>query len=273
MQVPESAEPPERGLFYRFRVAFLLIVLAGVLLYAWKDIHRRRLRTEWKRPLRVAFVVVRDGPVTAEAIAELGARVPALTARLGEEMERYRSVVQRPFEITLFGPVDGAGPPPEPPADEGLVTSARYQWKVDRWIARVDASGGFVTKGFDTRIYLHARPPLTAERKQIEGTSEQGGRTGVVSVELDASMADFTLFVATHELFHTLGASDKYALDGSVLEPDGLAEPDRSPRYPQRFAEVMARHRPLSATRSSPPSSLAELAVGATTAAEIGWRK
>jgi hypothetical protein len=268
-----STGSAKRGLFYRFRVAVLLVILAGVLLYAWKDIDRRRKRIEWTRPLLVAFVLVREGPVSREAVRALEARIPALEAHLQGEMARYGGGVNRPFEIAILGPVDGAAPPPALPDETGPLASARYQWLLHRWITRVDALGGFETKGFDARIYLQARPPVSAERVQIEGMSEQGGRTGTVRVELDTSMADFALFVATHELFHTLGATDKYAPDGSILEPDGLAEPQRAPLYPQRFAEVMARHRATRAGQSVPPASLDELAVGEKTAQEIGWQR
>jgi len=93
----------------------------------------------------------------------------------------------------------------------------------------------------------------------------------VVEVELDDSMADFALFVATHELFHTLGATDKYDASGQTLIPDGLAEPDRVPRLPQAFAEVMARNRPVEPGVEVPPESLDELSVGPATAREVGW--
>ena len=57
------------------------------------------------------------------------------------------------------------------------------------------------------------------------------------------------LFVISHELFHTLGASDKYDAAGHIMVPEGLAEPARNPVYPQRFAEIMARNRPIAADK------------------------
>jgi hypothetical protein len=82
---------------------------------------------------------------------------------------------------------------------------------------------------------------------------------------------DTALIVAAHELFHTVGAHDHYGPDGRALVPSGLAEPSRTPLYPQRSVEVMARNRPVSATDEARPLSLDELAVGETTAREIGW--
>ena len=58
-----------------------------------------------------------------------------------------------------------------------------------------------------------------------------------------------------------------------IAVPGGLAEPDLVPMYPQRYVELMARHRPLDETHSKPPKELADLRVGKETAREIGWVK
>ena len=106
----------------------------------------------------------------------------------------------------------------------------------------------------------------------VEGRGEQGGRVGVVEVELDETMADLTLIVVSHELLHTIGASDKYDAHGRALVPDRLAEPDRAPLFPQRFAEIMARNRPLDGKGNEAiPDRLDDVAVGPATAREIGW--
>jgi hypothetical protein len=94
---------------------------------------------------------------------------------------------------------------------------------------------------------------------------------GVAQADVDDGMLDFALFVAAHELFHTLGAADKYDAAGRAVFPDGFAEPEREPRYPQRGAELMARNLPLSPTSERPPESLEELWIGAATAREVGW--
>lgn len=86
-------------------------------------------------------------------------------------------------------------------------------------------------------------------------------------------MADLTLFVVAHELMHTLGAGDRYDESGRTRIPDGLADPTLSPLYPQRAAEIMARNRVVSIApwKEVVPETLDELAVGPTTASEIGW--
>jgi hypothetical protein len=84
-------------------------------------------------------------------------------------------------------------------------------------------------------------------------------------------VVDFALIVAAHELFHTIGATDKYDAQGNTSIPAGLVEPDKVPRYPQDYVEIMARFRPTSATAGELPDTLGDLAVGPVTAREIGW--
>jgi hypothetical protein len=260
------------GTFFRVRVAVLLLVLAVVLLFAWRDVRRRHGRTSWDRPLAVAIVLVRRTPLDAAAVSAFEDRVAVLDARLAEERRRYQPGALRPFMLTFVGPVDDAEPPPKP-AGETLLDAAKQAWRRWRWTSAVDSLGALDGSQYDSRIYVSARVPEDAARERVEGESEEGGRLGTVEVELDPSMVDFALFVAAHELFHTLGASDKYDAAGRTLVPSGFAEPDRMPPLPQEFVEIMAENRPIGPSLEVPPDSLLELAVGPTTAAEIGWTK
>jgi hypothetical protein len=267
--------PSSRGTFFRIRVAVLLVVLVGVILYAIHDVQSRRERKTWDHTLSVALVLLRDpslGPLKDDALPALRARLPALGERLTEELHRYRPGAPPPFAFRLFGPVDVTELPPSVEGT-GWTDLAQHTYALWRYLRPVDEAAGMNPSQFDSRIYVVVRPPTRRDRTMVEGESEEDGRIGTVRVELDASMADFTLFVATHELFHTLGASDRYDAEGHCVVPDCLAEPRLVPLYPQRFAEVMARNRPLSPTEEVAPVSLDELAVGPVTASEIGWAR
>ena len=257
--------------FYRARVSILLFVLACVVLYAWRDIRRRNTRNNWDRTLDVALIVVRAAPVEDSLTAAITERIPALEDTLEAEMRRYRQSGPRPFHFTVLGPVDVSQGPPTP-ADDGLIAAAKQSWDLSRYLSPIDSKIGIKVSQYDARVYVIVRPS-TNTKNVIEGASEQGGRVGVVQVELDGGMIDFALFVTTHEMFHTLGATDRYAADGSIVIPEGLADPEQQPLYPQKQAELMARLRALSPSSGAPPDRLSDLSVGERTAKEIGWIK
>jgi hypothetical protein len=263
--------PPERrGWFFRLRVAILGSILVAIALYAGKDYLERRSRNDWERTLKVAIVMLELEPVPASSLDAMRARLPTLEARLAAELHRYRPGAPFPFEFELFGPVAVNQPPPEPKS-ESFFDLSRHSFGLWRYVSAIDRELDIASSQFDSRVYVVVRPPAKAAVRLVEGMSQQNGRVGTVSVELADDMADLALFVASHELFHTLGASDKYDSTGRILIPSGLVEPAKNPLYPQRYAEIMARNRPLSPTEEVIPESLDELAVGRDTALEIGW--
>jgi hypothetical protein len=252
------------------RVAFLLVVLGGVLLWAWRDVRSRRARNEWTRPLSVAIVLVRLGPIDPPAVRAFGKRVAVLQDRLRAERLRYAPGAPAPFALSFAGPVDAAAGPPVTEGD-GWLAEARETWALWRWTSKLDTASGLDAASYDSRIYVAAKAPVDEEHAVVEGESEQGGRIGAVEVDLDVSMVDLALFVAAHELFHTLGASDQYDATGHTLVPGGLADPSRVPLLPQARADVMARNRPIEPGVEVPPETLDELGVGPETARAVGW--
>lgn len=258
--------------FFALRVGILLVILAGVALYAWRDVESRAARKDWSRPLSVAVVVIADAPLEDGVVERLRERTPTLEARLTLELRAHGGELSRPFSFEVFGPVKVSGKPPELPESDGVRDAISFSWNLKRFSSQANDAAGIASRRFDSYIYVIAKPPASEKRKAVEGLSQLGGRLGVVKVDLDRTMIDFALFVVTHELFHTLGASDKYDQLGDPVVPDGLPEPDRRPLYPQGFTEIMARHRALAPGRSVPPESLQELSVGVKTAEEIGWR-
>jgi hypothetical protein len=254
----------------RLRLAILLGLLAVTTLWAWQDVRSRRARTEWQRPLEVAVALVQLGTVDPSALSALRARFPALETRLRDEYHRHGGQLPRPVNFTIFGPVTVDRAPPADP-DATLLSMAKHAYEQWRWTHAVDVGSQLPARGFDSRIYVLVRAPRDSGKSWVEGSSELGGRVGVARIELRASTVDLALFVVSHELFHTLGASDKYDANGRATIPDGLVEPERVPLFPQRYAEVMTRNLVIAAGSERPPDSLAELGVGALTARELGW--
>jgi hypothetical protein len=93
---------------------------------------------------------------------------------------------------------------------------------------------------------------------------------GIVNARASRQHAGRNNVVIAHEFMHTLGATDKYDLgSGQPLAPDGLAEPDREPLYPQRWAEIMGGRIALAADDAVIPKSLRYTVIGPQTAGEI----
>lgn len=261
-----------RGWFFKVRVTFLLLVLAGVVSWAVNDWYQRRARKYWEAPLTVALVLVEREQVPEATLRKLESRVFDLERRLRQEFERHTGRALDPFSIVVKGPVQATHDPPRV-GDQDLLGLARHALAVWRWTRALDEAAEVEWRGYDARIYLVMRPAKAHEPAFVEGESEDGGRIGFASADIDDSMLDFALFVSAHELFHTLGASDKYDAAGRAAFPDGLADPEQVPLYPQPGAELMARNLALSPTSERPPESLAELWVGPKTARELGWTR
>ena len=115
---------------------------------------------------------------------------------------------------------------------------------------------------------------LKSEKKKYEGRHSVASRRhhrGVVFSPLGPEFIDRACVHLAHELCHTLGATDKYAGEESLF-PDGFADPDREPLYPQEEAEVMALGIPISRGRERGAEDLGDCRMGRKTAEEIGWR-
>jgi hypothetical protein len=105
-------------------------------------------------------------------------------------------------------------------------------------------------------------------------TALHKGRIGRVNLFGEKNYAKQNLVILAHELLHTLTASDKYDLVTNLpIYPDGFAEPDKSPQYPQTFAELMGGRVPINETQADIPKSLSQTLIGPKTAREIGWAK
>lgn len=256
--------------FRQIRIGALLALLVVVLLFAYTDVRSRRQRNEWTDSLSVAVVLLEEAPIDPAAIEVFRARVGALEMQLQNEEARYRSAALAPVHFEVFGPARVSR---EPPAPEGTgpLDLVRYTWELRRYIHAVDSAMGIESGRFGSRVYTTIRPPIGEEPTHVEGRSELGGRIAQVRVELDTDMADLALVVVTHELLHTLGATDKYDTTGRTRFPEGLADPTRQPLLPQDRVEVMARNRPVGPGQEVVPTTLLELGVGPTTAREIGW--
>jgi hypothetical protein len=249
------------------RIGFLLLVLGAVALDAWLT-HART--TSWTSTLRATvYPIVADGQASTQAY--VGALRPedfaAIEAFLRREAARYGVPIAEPLALRLAPPLTQL--PPPPPESRNPLSVAAWSLHLRWWASRREA--GQPRPHSQIRLFVLYHDPATTPRV-AHSLGMQKGLIGVVHAFASRQMAQENNFVIAHELLHTLGATDKYDATSSLpFFPDGYAEPDRQPRYPQTAAEIMGGRIMLAADRAEIPEGLGQATVGAVTAREIGW--
>ncbi len=253
---------------WRFiRIAVLLFILATVAQQTFLD----KADLAWKDNFYVALYPINaDGSETAARYIRTLTKEDfvAIEDFFSEEAARYSLNMRQPIVVKL-GPVIERVPPP-PPSDGSVLKNILWSLSF-RWFAW-DNSPTLSVKA-DIRLYLLFHDPATHPRL-THSTALEKGRIGRVNLFGKQSYAKKNMVITAHELLHTLTATDKYNLNtGSPIHPDGFAEPDKNPLYPQTFAELMGAYVPVSETKNEVPPSLGRTLIGHKTAREIGWIK
>ena len=249
------------------RVGVLLLVLGSVALDAWLT----RLRTtDWDAPLRVALypVAADRSPVTQDYVSGLTSEdFSDLGTFFAGEGGHHGLALAEPVRITLGRTL--AELPPLPPADRGLFGTVWWSLKLRWWSRGIESDAPRPRS--QARVYVLYYDPATHARVS-HSLGLQQGLIGIVHAFASRAQAPTNNFVIAHELLHTLGATDKYDLaTGLPQYPDGYAEPEAQPLYPQESAELMGGRIPRSDTQAEIPVSLGQVLIGKTTAREIGW--
>jgi hypothetical protein len=246
------------------RIALLLTILGVVAAGTWMD---RAMTTSWERSLVVGiYPIDADGePATRRYIESL--REPQfqpIANFFAREAREFDVHLERPVSLTLHPEIEAL--PPRLAADSGAFGIMWWSLKM-RWYAwRATADNPSQIRLF----VLYHDPDRSSSVPHSLGL--QKGLIGIVYAYATPEMDGANNIVIAHELMHTLGATDKYDMTTLLPSyPDGYAEPNASPRYPQSAAEIMAGRRMLSREEAEMPNSLNDVIVGATTAAEIRW--
>lgn len=255
-------------MFRKLRIIVLLLILLFVALNTWLE---RVYTTDWNGALQVALYPVNadDSAAAAQFISELN---PNELQRLGNFFEAqakaYGLNIEQPFRFTLAQPLT-VGPPAVPahPSKLGIAW-----WSLQmRWYAwRLPKPAGPTPS---IRMFLLYHDPQRATHLP-DSLGLQKGLLGIAHLFAAADMAGANQEIIAHEMLHTLGATDKYDLaTDQPTYPDGYAEPDKQPLYPQTRAELMAGRIPISKDQAEQPDSLRQVMIGPLTAREIGWTK
>lgn len=255
-------------MFRILRIAVLLLILATVAQEAWLA---RSRATTWKHSLQVAiYPIDGDGrPATAEYLRNLREEdFRPIERFFDEEAKRYGKDVYKPVAVALAPPVQSR--PPAPPQNGSAVDALFWSLQMRRWASRNDRIGGPKP---NVRLFVLYFDPEENERL-LHSVGLKTGLIGRVNAFAAPKMTAQNAVVIAHELLHTLGATDKYDRATNLPDyPEGYADPDRNPRHPQEYAEIMAGRIPVSETEAEIPANLDQTLVGPKTAAEINWRQ
>ncbi len=255
-------------MFRLLRITILLVLLIMVAGSTWLT---RARSTDWQEPLWVYVY-----PQAADASSRTRAYVDTVRDRdfaaverfMQREVSRYGHALKQPVKISVVTPPDDL--PPRLPTGRNVL-------KVAWWSLRMRAWSWWVEKGQprprpDIQIFVQYFNPEGKDMLEAS-VGMQKGQVGIVNAYAGRRMAARNRLVLTHELLHTLGATDKYLAGvGRPVAPEGLADSNRVPRYPQVQAEIMAMAVALSENRHRAATSLREATIGEFTASEIGLR-
>jgi hypothetical protein len=252
-------------MFKAVRISILLFILFFVSVSTWLTQARS---TDWNNSLWIkVYPINADGsPEVDRYIADLQLRhFEGIETFIERETSRYRPSLTRPVRIELGEAVTEQ--PPPLPGEPNVLAVMLWSLKMRWWSMTVTSDQDRIEP--DVRIFVRYHVPDYGIRLE-NSVGLQKGMVGIVNAYASRRHRGTNNVIIAHEFLHTLGASDKYSpLDGHPIEPDGLAEPERQPLYPQRYAEIMGGRIALAADDSVIPKDLSFAVIGRLTATEI----
>jgi hypothetical protein len=245
-----------------------LILLLILLFVAINEAVNRMHSTNWDIPLQVqVFAANGDDRIPTDRYIDSldDEQFKSIEAFFNREARRYGLDIDA-IEVVYRGRLQSS--PPHPPSGRSVLENIWWSLKFRFWAARRDWNDDGPEA--DVELFVNYYDTATTETLS-HSVGLQGGLIGIINAFADKSYKGSNQVVITHELMHTLGATDKYGNNNMPAYPAGYAEPYRDPLYPQRAAEIMGGRIPLSPQKARMPESLDEVVVGVQTAAEINW--
>lgn len=246
----------------------MLLVFSTLGLSVVYTVHQLLFTRNWDLPLQIVIYPINaDGQDSTQRYID-GLREAdflPIDGWMKAQAARYQLPNPTPTQ-TRLGPTIQAVPPPfnsYNSAFKTLVWGLKMRW----WAYQNTPSDSFDWR--TVKIYMVYRAPSNARLPHSLGL--QKGLIGLVHVHALKEKTAQNTIIATHEMLHTVGATDKYDSYGIPMFPIGYANPNRQPLYPQRAAEIMAGRIPTARYRAYMALSLKSVVMGMTTAEEINW--
>ncbi len=252
--------------FKAVRITLLLLILAYV---GFDTFWSNARATDWKRSLRVVIYPINaDGSEQSDNyIKQLQSTdFDEINKTLAKQGERYDVQLSDPVRIDLAPEIKSK--PPSLPLSRSKLDIMWWSIKFRFWAWKHDNYQGIKPQIKSFALYYD--PKTHQSLKHSTGLKK--AKLAVNHIFADTDYTKQNNVVILHELLHTLGATDKYDLaTGLPFYPLGYASPDKSPLFPQKYAEIMGGQIALSKLKAKQPESLKDTIIGKETAREIGW--
>jgi len=252
--------------FKTIRITLLLLILA----YIGADTFLNNERaTDWKRSLRIVIYPINaDGSEqTQKYIDQLEqSDFDSLNTLLEAQGKKYNKELSEPLRIALAPQLKLL--PPKIPVDRSGLSVLWWSIKLRFWAWKEDNYQGPKAQIKAFALYYD---PKTHPRIQ-HSTGLKKSKLSINYLFASTKQTQQNNVVVLHEILHTLGATDKYDLSNGIPHyPEGFADSQRQPLYPQLKAEIMGGRIAISDNQAKIPDSLKKVVIGLKTAKEIGW--
>ncbi len=255
-------------MFKQVRILFALIILLFVSASAY--LTKERV-TSWNKPLYVyVYPINGDGSQSTQSYINglSDNRFAAISRYMSQQATKYINVTTEPFIISISPQVKSK--PPLPPIGGNIPQVMWWSMKLRFWTWTHNTDP---RPAPDIQIFVVYYDPNNVERVP-HSIGLAKGLIGVVHAFSSNQYNQSNNIVIAHELLHTVGATDKYNLQTTQpIYPEGYADPQQRPLYPQHRAELMGGKIPTSKTQSTMPRSFRRTTIGPITALEIRWDK
>ena len=256
-----------RILFRFFRIFVLLSIFVALAFYAKTQKLKSR---SWAEPLQVVIYPMNgeDSPIVEDYIQQLDSSVfLEIDHFFQTEAQHYSLSIEAPTK-TQLGEILRKHPPISPDPQSSFIKIIWWAIKFRYWAFRYTPDDE--SNLHRVRIFVHYHE--AEEDKHLQHSlGLDKGLLAIVHAFAAKDQEQQNNIIIAHELLHTVGATDKYNANNQPVFPDGYAEPDQNPLFPQSQAEIMAAKIPLSVSYSEMAENLSQCIIAEKTAEEINW--
>ncbi len=254
-------------MFKLIRITLLLILLAFVAFYSKSQ---RLASRSWTSTLGIIIHPINGdngSRIVEEYIEQLKVeKFDEIDRFIQQQSENYGLLMEQATFTRLEQKLLQA-PPSDPELNSNVLAIIWWGLKLRYWaFQNLPKADNY--QNINVIIYYHeARPGRTLPHS----LGLDKGLIAIVHAFASEQQEAQNNIIITHEFLHTLGATDKYNKHNEPRYPDGYAEPDLNPLFPQKLAEIMSGRLALSANDSRMADSLSDCIIGEKTAREINW--